>query len=153
MDESGIEIDMSRPERGAAKKVMGSAKMKAKRRTTKSSERVTIAPAFFGDGSVFANTIIFKGTRGIKREWRIGADGLGGPTFPHPAKPGVTLRMRHMFNKSGGMTGAMLLQVIELCWLPVLREAGMMPENPFVFFGDGHACGEPGKPSSLRRVR
>ena len=43
-----------------------------------------------------------------------------------------------MFNKSGGMTGDMLLKVIELCWLPVLIEAGMTPENPFVFFCDGH---------------
>ena len=43
-----------------------------------------------------------------------------------------------MFNKSGGMTGDMLLKVIELCWLSVLIEAGMTPENPFVFFCDGH---------------
>lgn len=123
MDESAVKLDMCDDrERGAKAKVVGAASGEARRRVGKSSERITIAPAFLGDGRNLPLTVIWKSKRGTRAAWRDGRDGRGGPSVPHPFVEGETLDTMHFYNKSGGMTCEMLDTVIKTCWMPVLEK-------------------------------
>ena len=63
MDESAVKLDMCDDrERGAKAKVVGTASGEVRRRVGKSSERITIAPAFLGDGRNLPLTVVWKST-------------------------------------------------------------------------------------------
>ena len=143
MDESAVMMDMTDIERGAAAKVVGAAGAGdgPVRPVTKSSDRISIAPAFLGNGKNLPNTVIWKAKKGVRKEWVLGDDGHGGPKTKHPFKEDAPdEETRHFTSPGGGMTGELLLKVIMLVWLPILLTADppISPENPFWFFADGH---------------